>query len=79
MLGLLTALKSKFLGYLAVAAVVVGVLWTTLLYGRKLERAEQTDKKLDAVEDYKEISDEVDALGPDARRNALREWMPDNG
>lgn len=78
MLALFTAIKSKFMGYLAVAAVVVGVLWASIRYGRKLEKADRAADTLDAVKDYKEIEHEVDALSPDARRDALRKWMRDD-
>lgn len=75
MLAVLTAIKSKFMGYLAVAAVVVGALWGAYRVGRKVEKSDTVSDTLDAVKDYKEIEHEVDALDPDARRDALRKWM----
>lgn len=78
MLGALAFLKSKFMGYLAVAAVGVGVIFGTYRAGRNAEAALQAKRTLKGLADKQEVDHEVDRLSNTARRNALREWMPND-
>lgn len=74
MLALFTALKSKFAGVLAVAAVVVAVLFGVFRAGQRSATGDQVQKNLQEVQEKAKIHEEVARMPADARRDELREW-----
>ena len=78
---MLTALFARIKGY--AAAAIGAVLFLAFVFfkgrqdGRNAAEAAQARKQADAIRRKKEVDDEVDRMGADARRDDLSRWMRD--
>lgn len=68
------SLQARLVALGAIVLAVLGAVAAIFQAGRRSEKDKQTRATLDAVKDQQEVRDEVERLGPDARRDELRKW-----